>query len=110
MTLSELQAEVGAWHRGIYPEAEYRHGKICGMIVAKLIEEARELEAVDELGIDAKGYSSVELEAADVLICLLAYCDRQGIDLLSEAEKKFAKVKLKTPEIQRERDRQRGIQ
>ena len=41
--------------------------------------------------------SKVEEEAADVLICLLNFCDQMNIDLLEVTERKIERNRLKYP-------------
>ena len=47
--------------------------------------------------IHAHRAKQVEEEAADVLICLLNFCDQAGIDLGQAMEKKLASAQLKYP-------------
>ncbi len=80
MTLQELQSKIGEWHRGAFPDAS------AGEIVDKADEEMGELREAFEL-------HPLEMQAeesADIVIAVLAFCAKQGIDLAAEVEKKHA--------------------
>jgi NTP pyrophosphatase (non-canonical NTP hydrolase) len=81
MEISELQNEVGEWHRKTFKDAPDMEDRI----LAKLSEEECELSRAWVLGLDAE----LADEAADVAIVLLAFCARMGIDLEAEIQRKM---------------------
>jgi NTP pyrophosphatase (non-canonical NTP hydrolase) len=84
-----LQERIGAWHRSRFPTAQMEHVHI------KASEELGEVaEAVNARAghnwPTGKPASSIEEEAADVVIALMVLVDRwcPGVDLLAEVERK----------------------
>ena len=74
MTLPELQTKIGSWQYATFgtldPQAQLI--KLCRESAELSAEFAYEQEKVTE---------PVRLEAADVAIVLLGFCERVGIDL-----------------------------
>lgn len=76
-----IQEEIGMWHREKFGETT---DELCVKIIEKIEEEAREL--ADASRTDG---ACEPMEAADVAIALMAYCDRRGIDLHEAIKKKM---------------------
>ena len=91
-----LQELITQWHLDTF-------GPLCTneRILRKFNEERRELEIAVADGADWPQ------EAADVVICLMTLCGRNGVDLMAEVEKKAAIVMARTDQVQR--DKQRGV-
>jgi phosphoribosyl-ATP pyrophosphohydrolase len=83
MEIGELQNEVGEWHRKTFGY----DARIKSKIAEKLLEESAELRRAEA---DCLGHYNEAEEAADVAIVLLAYCDREGIDLDGAIRAKMA--------------------
>ena len=92
-----IQEQITNWHLATF-------GPHCTneRIERKLVEEVMECRLALSDGADWPQ------EAADVVICLMALCGRNNVDLLAEVVKKFEVVKARGMS-QVDRDRQRGI-
>lgn len=88
-SLTELQREIGDWHRNTFP--------LCSplRILEKFQEEAEEL--IKEANIE---------EIADCLIVLLALCERTNVDAEKAVRDKFKTVQARD---QAKRDEDRRI-
>lgn len=89
----KFQEQIGKWHR-----STFGNQNIGRRLLAKFREESSE-------------FLSCPLpdEAADCVIVLFAYADRQGFDLMKAVEAKFKIVKARGS-TQIERDKERGIE
>lgn len=98
LTLRQLQAEVGAWHRQHFPKAT------TTLIVLKALEEVAELAAVHNQkrvvdDIPADGISEPETaEIGDVLIVLASLCDRLGLDIVQVFNRRWQTIKARDTE------------
>lgn len=93
--MSDLRQDITAWQRVAFPDST-----VSG-IAAHLHEEARELladarqvEMGEVLCPGSRDRASVE--AADVYLLLIAFCDHAGIDLDTAARKKLEENKRRT--------------
>jgi NTP pyrophosphatase (non-canonical NTP hydrolase) len=75
------QEEIGQWHREKFGATT---DELNNAIAKKVREESYEFIEAHFLRL-----SSVEEEAADTAIALMAYCDRRGIDLHEAIKKKM---------------------
>jgi dCTP diphosphatase len=64
---------------------------------AELVEELQWLTEEQSRALEPERYERVRLEAADVLIYLLRFADKVGIDLLRAADEKIALNERKYP-------------
>lgn len=78
--MKDLQARVGEWHVATFGECSNKR------IKRKLLEEAAEFMVAGDI------VESMD-EAGDVLIVLMAWAERNNVDLLKAAEMKFVVVK-----------------
>jgi len=76
--MREIQKEVGEWHREKFGETTYG---LLWAIISKIEEECGELSDVQCLSAIQDTSKELPMEAADVAIALMAFCDRSGIDL-----------------------------
>ena len=81
MTLEQMQAQVAAWHREQF-------GDIAPVACTlKLMSEVGELADIDcnyletAVGVQIRDVGTRTAETADILITLLGYCDRAGVNL-----------------------------
>lgn len=125
MTYKQLREEIEAWHRATYPEPDAKVWPLC---VAKVVEELDEY--INEMADD---------ECADVIIASMAAqfrgtekqvialsrvvqsaddfchgfafkCDDKYHRFPDWLESRWNEVKQRTPEVQRARDKERGIE
>lgn len=93
--VGELAKEMASWHKSVYPEPD-------SVMVPHIFKKAKEefQEFVDD---------PCEEEAADVVMCLLAWLERSGFDAEKAIRRKLAA--LNDPNRnQRQRDKERGIE
>lgn len=96
MSIEELQQSIGEWHEKTYGDCPQPR------IALKVLEESAELYAAVKLPNNSLWET---LEAADVLIALLALSHRGNMNLMRMAEEKFELVKKRD---QKQRDIERG--
>ncbi len=99
MTFEELQSQVGQWHRKTFsPDC------INTRLGLKLVEEAKEFLLMADL--TAVPNTDAMEEAADCLIVLMAWAERNNADLIGAAA---AKLEILKGRDQKARDAERGI-
>lgn len=87
MTLQELQAKIGEWHRGAFPDATIE--EVLDKCDEELNELRSELEFV-EFKPDRMREIVIAEEMADLQIALLALSAKYGIDLAAAVDEKHA--------------------
>ena len=124
MTIKELQTEIEVWHRSVYPESDAKVWPLC---LAKLVEEwgeYRDRQCDDECADFIIAAIAARSRANDIqkvnLARMLSLIDQftqvivfgswRGLPIPRWLESRWNEVKQRTPEMQRQRDKERGIE
>ncbi len=96
-SLAKAQEEIGAWHLATFGECSNKR------IARKLLEEAAEFMCAVDVVHCLTGGANANLterawEAADIMIVLMAWAHRNGVDLEAAAREKFEIVKSRKQE------------
>jgi phosphoribosyl-ATP pyrophosphohydrolase len=93
-----IQDEIGNWHRATFGDTT---PDVMTRLCMKLDEEQSELWQVST----SSDNKLISVEMADNLIVLYALADRLGIDLDAAVREKFAIVRGRTDQLERDKDR-----